>query len=305
VDLDPHAIERSDFATTRRGGYDPTQVDAHLREVAAAVEDLQAELDERAERETLAGEASERVRAILDAAEASAAEVRSEAEENARRLVDEARAEADELTRAAERRRREAEADAETVGSERRREVERRADELIRRAEELDAQLEGLLAPVRSAVADVVAELRGEVERVRAGAVELPARAGPGNDVLAPPADEEPAPATEPLTDRPATEEPVVGGEEEDPLPEEEPVPKDEAQASTGPPMAEGGSDRESKRGGGDEAGGHDTEGARLIALNMALSGSSREETAEYLRETFGLDDAALLDDVYRRVEAT
>jgi hypothetical protein len=43
-------------------------------------------------------------------------------------------------------------------------------------------------------------------------------------------------------------------------------------------------------------------EGARVIALNMALSGSSREETAAYLAENFELDDPeALLDDVYSR----
>jgi hypothetical protein len=43
-------------------------------------------------------------------------------------------------------------------------------------------------------------------------------------------------------------------------------------------------------------------EGARMIALNMALSGSSREETAAYLAENFELDDPeALLDDVYSR----
>ena len=45
-----------------------------------------------------------------------------------------------------------------------------------------------------------------------------------------------------------------------------------------------------------------DVEGARLIALNMALSGSSREETAAYLAEHFELADPdALLDDVYAR----
>ena len=45
-----------------------------------------------------------------------------------------------------------------------------------------------------------------------------------------------------------------------------------------------------------------DAEGARLIALNMALSGTPREETARYLRENFELDDAdGLLDDVYAR----
>jgi len=45
-----------------------------------------------------------------------------------------------------------------------------------------------------------------------------------------------------------------------------------------------------------------DAEGARLIALNMALNGTPREETARYLDENFELDDAnALLDDVYAR----
>jgi DivIVA domain-containing protein len=47
----------------------------------------------------------------------------------------------------------------------------------------------------------------------------------------------------------------------------------------------------------GDEA------GARIIALNMALGGSSREETAGYLAENFALADPdALLDDVYAKV---
>jgi DivIVA domain-containing protein len=47
-----------------------------------------------------------------------------------------------------------------------------------------------------------------------------------------------------------------------------------------------------------------DEAGARLIALNMALSGTPREETARYLAEHFALADAeALLDDVYARVD--
>jgi DivIVA domain-containing protein len=48
----------------------------------------------------------------------------------------------------------------------------------------------------------------------------------------------------------------------------------------------------------GDEA------GARLIALNMALGGTPREETARYLAEHYTLDDPeALLDDVYERAD--
>jgi DivIVA domain-containing protein len=47
---------------------------------------------------------------------------------------------------------------------------------------------------------------------------------------------------------------------------------------------------------------GDDEAGARLIALNMALSGTPREETARYLAEHFTLaDPEALLDDVYER----
>ena len=43
-------------------------------------------------------------------------------------------------------------------------------------------------------------------------------------------------------------------------------------------------------------------EGARLLALKMALDGKPREETAGYLRENFDLDDPeALLDEVYAR----
>src|SRR5919202_5462708 len=45
-----------------------------------------------------------------------------------------------------------------------------------------------------------------------------------------------------------------------------------------------------------------DDAGARIIALNMALGGSPREETAAYLAEHFTLaDPEALLDDVYAK----
>jgi hypothetical protein len=43
-------------------------------------------------------------------------------------------------------------------------------------------------------------------------------------------------------------------------------------------------------------------EGIRLIALNMALSGTPREETGRYLRENFDLDEPDdLLDEVYAK----
>ncbi|MDQ4040759.1 MAG: DivIVA domain-containing protein [Actinomycetota bacterium] len=75
--------------------------------------------------------------------------------------------------------------------------------------------------------------------------------------------------------------EPEAAGEPE-PEPELEEGPEEEAEVA---------------------AGGDDTEGARLIALNMALNGTPREETDRYLAENFQLDDREeLLDDVYSRV---
>ena len=50
--------------------------------------------------------------------------------------------------------------------------------------------------------------------------------------------------------------------------------------------------------------GSDDTEGARLIALNMALNGTPREETDRYLAENFRLGNrSTLLDEVYASIE--
>ncbi len=47
-----------------------------------------------------------------------------------------------------------------------------------------------------------------------------------------------------------------------------------------------------------------DLDGARLVALNMALSGEPREQTDRYLADSFQLSDRAkLLDEVYTAVE--
>lgn len=49
--------------------------------------------------------------------------------------------------------------------------------------------------------------------------------------------------------------------------------------------------------------GGDGAEGARLIALNMALNGTPREETSRYLEENFDLENReTILDEVYSRV---
>jgi hypothetical protein len=50
--------------------------------------------------------------------------------------------------------------------------------------------------------------------------------------------------------------------------------------------------------------GGGDLDGARLVALNMALEGEPRERTDAYLAERFQLGNRAkLLDEVYAAIE--
>jgi len=84
-----------------------------------------------------------------------------------------------------------------------------------------------------------------------------------------------------------------VGPPDSEPDPEEEPedfaaaAPAPAPEPEPAPPPANG-----------DEA------GARIIALNMALGGTPREETAAYLAEHFALaDPETLLDDVYARAD--
>jgi DivIVA domain-containing protein len=75
--MDRDAIERRDFPVGRRG-YDQAAVDEHLRRVADELESLKAGARRAAPAAISAG-ASEQVRAILEAAEAGAAELRAEA----------------------------------------------------------------------------------------------------------------------------------------------------------------------------------------------------------------------------------
>jgi DivIVA domain-containing protein len=90
VSLDRRSIEKRDFPARLRG-YDRAAVDAHLRALAD-------ELEARSGTGTVASAAGEQVRAVLAAAEASAAEIVREAEQRARELHEQAAA----ATRSAE-----------------------------------------------------------------------------------------------------------------------------------------------------------------------------------------------------------
>ena len=62
--------------------------------------------------------------------------------------------------------------------------------------------------------------------------------------------------------------------------------------------------DRQSPVGADEEHGTPDDEATLVIALDMALSGTPREKTAAYLRETFGVDRDDILDEAYGKAGA-
>ena len=114
--LDRQSIEKKDFPVGQRG-YDPEAVDAHLSALADEIADSSARRGAAAT--TLASSASEQVRAIVEAAETSAAEIQREAEDEAREIRSEADGEAQATREQA------AEQAREYVGEATRRELER------------------------------------------------------------------------------------------------------------------------------------------------------------------------------------
>ena len=142
------------------------------------------------------------------------------------------------------------------------------AARLSERADHIERSLQALADSVREELSALKADLE-ELRAVGEGVGERREAREPAERPPQPPTEPRPEPAPEPPT------EPA------------DPGPAAEAPA---PEPAE-------------EAAGDGHEGARVIALNMALSGSPRDETARYLSENFELDDPdALLDEVYARV---
>lgn len=154
---------------------------------------------------SVAASASQRVHAILEAAEASAAEIRREAEEEAAAIRERARADAGRASASIEA--------------------------AVRRLEVLHGELGALIASLR-------------------GGEEAASEAAPA-----------PAPVSETA-------------------PEPPPAPASRTAAD------------------------QDAAGVRLIALNMALDGTPREQAARFLAENFSLTDPEqLLDEVYASVQ--
>jgi DivIVA domain-containing protein len=267
VALDRQSIEKKDFPVGRRG-YDPDAVDSHLSSLADEVSDLKRTARRRTD--TLASSASEQVRAIVEAAESSAHDIQRDAESDAREIRDEANSEAEATREQA------AEQAREYVGK-----VSESTSTMMERLDSMESELSALIESLRTGANRITADLQLlEGSLSEAGAVIAP----------------------RPSFELEAEPELAVG---EDDVEAVEIVEIETVSEGVESPAADGG---EPVVAGGDSAASpadvDDAEGARLIALNMALNGTPREETARYLSENFQLSDAdALLDEVYASVE--
>jgi DivIVA domain-containing protein len=279
VDLDRQAIERRDFPIARRG-YDPSAVDAHLRALAAEMDQL-GRRGAHAEA-SLASSAGGQVQSILQAAERAAADIEREAQERAGSLREQAEGDA-------RRTREEAIAKARGYLAD----VAGASDALQRRVSAIDGEVNALLDSVRESAERVAGELAALDADIAAlydaASASAPSAAPHAQPHAVPPrppprrAGASAAPAKRPRA-RPARETAEPAAEA---APAGPPQPH-AAPAASGPKAPDG-----------------DLDGARLVALNMALSGEPREATERYLAENFQLSErAALIDEVYAAIEA-
>ncbi|MDQ6775305.1 MAG: DivIVA domain-containing protein [Actinomycetota bacterium] len=272
--LDRQSIEKKDFPIGRRG-YDPEAVDLHLASLADEVDELKRSARRRSE--TLASAASDQVRAIVEAAETSASDIQRQAEDDARDIRAEATSEA-----------------------------QRTRDQASEQARDYVAKVSESTAVMLQRLDAMESELGALIESLRTGSNRLNADVQLLEGNLTDLTD---AAATRPRFELeaeayveypPAPDEPAVAIVVEE-IELEEEVPVAEAIADEGPAAAAVVEDTPTED---LEEGSDDTEGARLIALNMALNGTPREETDRYLADNFQLPDRRrLLDEVYASLE--
>jgi DivIVA domain-containing protein len=277
--LDRQTIEKRDFPIGRRG-YEPEAVDEHLSRIAAEVDDLRGRVGSgggaaagKASPASIAQAASEQVRAIVEAAESSAAAIERGAQDEAERIRAEAEADA-----------RQTRDDAVGQSQEHVGKVGQATKQMLQRVDAMESELAGLVESLRTGANRLTADL----SLLEGGMADLYDAAGHDRPGGGPP----PAPRvveSVPLAvvaDQPAAvqDESEAGGDE--------PAVEELAVVEVAEPVEAG-------------AAGGDAEGARLVALNMALDGTPREEADLYLAENFDLSDrAALLDEVYATVES-
>jgi len=267
VSLDRQAIERKDFPISRRG-YDAVAVDGHLRALAGEFETLQRAAASGGADMSLASTAGSHVQSILEAAETAAAEIERQALVDAQKVREEADLDA-------ERTREDAVAKARKhVAS-----VARIAATLLERVGAMDGEVTALIESLRAGAG----RLAGDLGAVEMSMGELyDAASGNSTPPAARPVEEPPQPQPQQPPSPPAFEAQL-----------DEAMAAAPAQAAPEPPSAPAEA----------EAPG-DVDGARLIALNMALNGESRADTERYLAENFQLPDRLkLVDEVYAAIE--
>ncbi|MDQ6750857.1 MAG: DivIVA domain-containing protein [Actinomycetota bacterium] len=288
--LDRQDVEKKDFPIGRRG-YEPDAVDAHLRKVAGELETLRQRPQQEAPRgpETLAVVASEQVRAIVEAAETTAAGIQRDAEDQARQITQDANDEADRSR-----------AEAASQARDHVARVSEATAVMLQRVDAMESELGALVESLRTGANRLTADLAllqgnmGELRASSTGAVAsdpAPAEAALVEPTPEPLVTELPDLEADiaPTTEIPAVEEAPVELDAVEPEPVPETLLEPEAQDAVAAPAP--------------TVVGDDSEGARLIALNMALNGTPREETDRYLAENFELNDrAGLLNEVYDRL---
>jgi DivIVA domain-containing protein len=290
--LDRQSIEKRDFPIGRRG-YEPEAVDAHLARIAEEVEDLRRRAASgagaasgptaKASPASIAQAASEQVRSIVEAAEASAAAIEQSAQDDAARIRSDAESDA-----------RATRDDAVARSQQRIGEVTAATRQMMQRIEAMESELNGLVESLRTGANRLTADL----SLLEGGMGDLYDAAGRG-DGGAPAAPSAPR-VVESVPLAVVADEPVAAEGDHEPLfAADEPEAGDELVVEEVAVVEVIEPTREAAAEGGD------TEGARLVALNMALNGTSREETDRYLSENFDLADrAGLLDEVYATVES-
>ena len=279
--LDRQSIEKRDFPIGRRG-YEPAAVDAHLATLAREVEALKrsktsepaASGEGRRSGESLASVASSQVQAIVEAAEASAYAIEREARDLAEQTAKDA-------ARDAQRTRDEAvERSQEHVGK-----VHEATSLMLQRVDAMESELSALVESLRTGAN----RLNADLSLLSGNMGELYDASGRASQPAAPPSivedlelvEEEDLGPVAPRAPAAATARAA------------QPAAARPAQREAAPAAAAATTDDDD-----------DVEGARLIALNMALNGQSREETDKYLAENFDLSDrAGLLAEVYATVE--
>jgi DivIVA domain-containing protein len=284
--LDRQTIEKRDFPIGRRG-YEPEAVDAHLARIAEEVEQLRRRVGSassaapgKSSPASIAQAASEQVRSIVEAAESSAAAIEQGAQDEAERIRAEAEADA-----------RSTRDDAVGQSQEHVGKVRQSTAQMLQRVDAMESELAGLVESLRTGANRLTADL----SLLEGGMSDLYDASGRSRPSSGPRVVESVPLAV--VSDEPErTLEAVESHEEDEPVVEEltvvEVVELEPVEAA--PPVQAA-----------PAASNADAEGARLVALNMALNGTSRDETDKYLAENFDLSDrAGLLDEVYATVES-